>query len=314
MTSYGHRSDVQYLKDILAALRGTLTVSGGSGGVGDASAANQLTEIARLDSILTELGQKLEAGDLAGLALDTSLQSILTELGQKLEPADIAGLSTEATLVLVLAALGNLGLESTLQSILTELEQKLEAADIAGLGLDTSLQSILTELGQKLEPVDIAGLATESTLAGLGLESTLQSILTELGQKLEASGIAGYALDATLQSILTELGQKTEPANTQIVSVLSDIGAANAVAARISVTATATTIASSRATRRGALLLNSGSNRCDIWFTSGAKAYGDTDTYPLSPGESFPIGTVAIIRGICNTALSTEIDVIEVYE
>lgn len=86
---------------------------------------------ALLASILTELGQKLEAADLASLstgakqdAAKAVLDNILTELGQKVEPSDLSGLATatkqdQAKTVLdsIASALAPLATETKLEAV-----------------------------------------------------------------------------------------------------------------------------------------------------------------------------------------------------
>ena len=80
---------------------GNLKVSieeGAAGGGSDASAANQTIQIARLDSILTELGQKLEAGQ--AVALDAGTLAALENI-----TATIAGGPTDYPNAALLAKL-----------------------------------------------------------------------------------------------------------------------------------------------------------------------------------------------------------------
>lgn len=182
----------------------------GSVAIKDSVSEDQLN-INIFDNILTELEQKLEAADIAGLATQLTLAAVLTELGQKLEAADLATLE---------------GLdyaeETTLVALLTELGQKLEATDLATLeGIDFAEQTTLALIKAKTDNLN-------AQLSTLATQTTLASLLTELAQKLEPADLATLeGIDYAEQTTLALIKAKTDNLNAQLSTLATQTTLAN---------------------------------------------------------------------------------------
>jgi len=199
------------LKDIDDAISGTLTVAG--------------TVTANL-------------GTLNGAALDATLQSILTELNQKLEAGQ--------TIVANIGTTGGLALDATLtggtaKAIARGAAKGATAAgDLTGENVDANTQALHVILKGTQPTITVAGTVTANlgTLNGAALDATLQSILTELGQKTEPANNQNVVLAAAIPAGTNNIGDvdvASLPAVTQGTSpwVVGDGGSSLTVDAPV---------------------------------------------------------------------------------
>jgi hypothetical protein len=175
---------------------------------GDATAANQVLEIAELTSLNSK-----------DFSTETTLQSVLAALllsGQEL------------TLQSILTALGPLATEVTLGQVLTE----LQSANVLLTSIDSGVNSIspympsfdtyLSNLNTIQGDIALIVGQLDAPISTLGTEVTLQAILTALGgigggdasaanqlleiAELQSLNLKDFATESTLQGVLTALG------------------------------------------------------------------------------------------------------------
>jgi hypothetical protein len=160
------------------------------------------------------------------LALDgveTKLDSILTELQQKLEPGDISGLATAAnqataqtTLTSILAAVDQLeGYSDTLESLLTSLGTNTDGIETLLGDLKTytdGIEGLLTTIRDNADTLE-ASFATLNAkdFATAANQATELTRLTEIRDYVDT-------VETRLASLLTELQLKADLTETQPVS------------------------------------------------------------------------------------------------
>lgn len=189
------------------------TVGGGGGGGGDASAANQVTEIARLTSILAKI-IAAPSTEAKQDAMITAINAITTALGGSLTIALPTGASTEAKQDAIITALGN---------IATLLGATLTVSGTVNVGNFPGTQAVSGTFWQATQPVSLAsvplpaGAATEVTLAAV-LAKIIAAPSTEAKQD---------ALIALFPAALTALSnfkvavQEALPAGTNAIGKLA---------------------------------------------------------------------------------------------
>lgn len=182
------------------------TVGGGGGGGGDASAANQVTEIARLTSILAKIitAPSTEAKQDAEIA---AINAITAALGGSLTISLPAGISTEAKQDVIITGLA---------SIYTLLGATLTVSGTVNVGNFPGTQPVSGTFWQATQPISAAALPLP---AGASTETTLLAILAKLIAS-PATEAKQDALIALLPSSLTALSnfkvaiQEALPAGT----------------------------------------------------------------------------------------------------
>lgn len=160
----------------------------------------------QLTSIFTELLEKLEAGDITGLAtaakqdlqttelqqIEADVEAVNTTLGSPRQEDGHGATTLDPTFVEVTNPTTDpetgLAKETTLQSI--------EGKDFA---TQTTLAAVLTELGSKLEPSDLLALATAAKQdTQIAAEQAIQAAVEGTLATQEQNPITGYALDITV--------------------------------------------------------------------------------------------------------------------
>ncbi len=173
---------------------------GGGGGGGDASAANQVIQIARLDTIIS---------DIASLGTEATLANIQAVLGDK---------ATEATLEAVRVLVADI--DSTLGSLGTE--ATLEAARDLISQINTSVSNIETSVGQINDLTNAVMLRIPPL--DLGVAGTVQSVaftdIVSLEFKPRTNTEIRYAFDPTdigngIYNTLEGIGQSYEFAQSK---------------------------------------------------------------------------------------------------
>lgn len=189
------RSIREFFQDILSIVGAQRAIKvdviqtvGGGGGGGDASAANQVAEIALLTNVLAKLiaAPSTEAKQDAEIV---AINAIATALGLPLTINLPTGISTEAKQDVIITAIGNLA---------TALSGTLTIGGVVAVSNFPVSQPVTGAFWQATQPVSAAALPLP---AGASTESTLTAILAKL--------IAAPATEATLASILTALSSVT---------------------------------------------------------------------------------------------------------
>jgi hypothetical protein len=133
----------------------------------------------------------------ADTAVATALATLLTELGQKLEPGDVSGLASQATLAAVLAKLSaDPATQTTLAAVLTALQGTLNtnpasAGDVAGtltngrksLAAAGTAEAIRAALACKW--VQVTALVTNTQQVNVGGAGVLAASGTSTGTPLQ---------------------------------------------------------------------------------------------------------------------------------
>lgn len=220
-----------------------------------ASEATLAAVEAALAQVGTELGQKVEPGDLSALAHTVDAQAIRDRLpaaGAASETtlaavrvavedlaADDDGIARDATTAAVRDRIGDPAgpaagtllarLEAVRALLAGSLTVDTELAAAGPLATEATLGALATELGQKVEPADLAPLATAARQDAA--KGTLDAIAGALagGPFATAAGqgdlLAAVARDATLQALRDRVGDPAGPAAGTLLARLEQLRA-----------------------------------------------------------------------------------------
>jgi hypothetical protein len=305
---------------------------GGTGGAGDASAANQVTEIARLTSIVSNTDPFLVSGEGGYVRQDTTA-TIAKESGGNLATIAAKDFATQTTLALIKAKTDNIDVASS--TLATSAKQDTGNTSLASI--DTKTPALGQALAAASSPVvltaaQLTTLTPPAAITGFALESTQLTTNTQLGIVTEtapASDTASSGLNGRLQRVAQRLTTLLAvfPTTIAVNSGVKDASTLRVVLAtdqpalttpmpvaitKTDLTPSAPTAASvgvasaqvvaANANRKGLVLVNTSTNRISLGF--GSAAVLDSGATLMASGGTYNMGEYDFDLGAVNAIAS----------